>query len=83
MYHTEFNPPSEPDRCDECGGMLYQRPDDQPDTVRNRLLVYYKQTAPLMGYYFAHGILAEVDGEQVVEAVQADLVAAVSDSGHS
>jgi adenylate kinase len=83
MYHTELSPPSEPARCDECGGLLYQRPDDQPETVRNRLLVYYKQTAPLMGYYFAHGVLAEVDGEQGVEAVQADLLAVVSDNGHS
>jgi adenylate kinase len=82
MYHTLFNPPREPGRCDECGGPLYQRPDDQPHTVRNRLLVYYKQTAPLVGYYFAHGILMEIDGEQGIEAVQADLMAAVRGDDH-
>ena len=77
VYHTIFNPPREPGRCDQCGGPLYQREDDRPDTVRNRLLVYYKQTAPLVGYYFAHGLLVEINGEQDVGAVQADLLAAI------
>ncbi|MCX7668773.1 MAG: adenylate kinase, partial [Anaerolineae bacterium] len=57
MYHLEFNPPADPTRCDKCGGELYRRADDDPETVRNRLFVYYKQTAPLVGYYFAHGVL--------------------------
>lgn len=83
MYHVEFRPPSATDRCDACGGELYQRPDDQPDTVRHRLLVYYRQTAPLMGFYFAHGVLTEIDGEQNVESVQSDLLAAVGDDGHT
>lgn len=83
VYHTLFHPPREPGRCDRCGGPLYQRPDDQPDTVCNRLLVYYKQTAPLVGYYFARGILVEIDGEQGIEAVQADLLAAVRDFGEA
>jgi adenylate kinase len=51
--------------------------------VRSRLLVYYEQTAPLVGYYFAHGVLVEIDGEQEVVAVQEDLLAAVRDDGHS
>ena len=84
MYHLQFNPPAKSGVCDECGGQLYQRSDDQPDTVRNRLLVYYKQTSPLVGYYFASrpggmdggGILVEIDGEQEIEAVQADLLTA-------
>ena len=54
MYHVEFNPPKVEGVCDKCGGQLYQRSDDDPETVRNRLFVYYKQTAPLVGYYFAH-----------------------------
>jgi len=77
VYHTIFNPPRKPGRCDQCGGPLYQREDDRPDTVRNRLLVYYKQTAPLVGYYFAHGLLVEINGEQDVGAVQVDLLAAI------
>jgi adenylate kinase len=87
VYHMRFNPPSKPGACDKCGGPLYQRADDQPDTIRNRLLVYYKQTSPLAGYYFAPrpgalrkaGILVRVDGEQDIDAVHADLVAAVTD----
>lgn len=76
MYHLEFNPPAVAGICDKCGGELYRRADDEPDTVRNRLLVYYKQTAPLVGYYFAHAILKVLDGDRPIEVVQADLLAA-------
>lgn len=74
-YHIQFNPPQEPGHCDRCGGPLYQRADDRPEAVRNRLFVYYKQTAPLIGYYFAQDVLTEIDGEQGIEAMQADLLA--------
>ncbi len=77
MYHVEFNPPKVEGVCDACGGQLYQRDDDAPETVRNRLFVYYKQTAPLVGYYFAHSVLVTVDGEQPMDKVQADLLAAI------
>jgi adenylate kinase len=77
MYHLEFNPPQTAGRCDKCGGELYRRADDEPDTVRNRLFVYYKQTAPLVGYYFAHGILLPLDGDREIAAVQTDLLAAL------
>jgi adenylate kinase len=83
MYHVEFRPPATKGCCDVCGGSLYQRSDDQPGTVRHRLLVYYKQTAPLVGYYFAHSVLTEINGEQDMESVQSDLLAAVRDDGHS
>ena len=74
-YHIDYNPPKEEGVCDVDGGELYQRDDDMPDTVRNRLYVYYQQTAPLVGYYFAKSLLAEVDGSQSIEDVQADLMA--------
>jgi adenylate kinase len=77
MYHVQFNPPKVEGVCDRCGGQLYQRSDDAADTVRNRLFVYYKQTAPLVGYYFAHRVLVTIDGGQPMERVQADLLAAV------
>jgi len=77
MYHIRFSPPAVEGKCDKCGGELYRRSDDEPDTVRNRLFVFYKQTAPLEGYYFAHGVLVRIDGDRPVEAVQADLLAAV------
>jgi adenylate kinase len=83
VYNLVFNPPSAESACDACGGKLYQRDDDNPETVRNRLFTYYKETSPLIGYYFAKGLLAEVDGEQEIEAVQADLRAVVEAAGKS
>ena len=74
VYHVTFNPPRG-ENCDSCGGELYQRDDDKPETVQNRLYVYYKQTSPLIGYYFAHGLLVEVDGEKSIEATQEHLLA--------
>jgi adenylate kinase len=81
VYNLVFNPPSVEGVCDDCGGELYQRDDDNPETVRNRLFTYYKETSPLIGYYFAKDLLAEVDGEQTIEAVQADLRAVVEATG--
>jgi adenylate kinase len=77
VYHLDFNPPLIHGVCDKDGGELYQRDDDQETTVRNRLFVYYKQTAPLVGYFYAKGLLAEVNGSQSIEAVQAELLALV------
>ncbi len=74
VYHVDFSPPKVEDVCDLDGGELYHRDDDMPETVKNRLYVYYKQTSPLIGYYFAKGLLVEIDGMQAPEAVQAALV---------
>jgi adenylate kinase len=76
-YHLMFKPSSAEGVCDVCGGELYQRDDDSPDTVRFRLYTYYKETGPLIGYYYAKDLLVEVDGEQAIAEVQADLRAAV------
>lgn len=81
VYHIEFNPPRVPNVCDIDGGELCQRADDKPDTVHNRLYVYYKQTSPLVGYYFAKGLLAELDGSRSQEEVQAALLAAMAARG--
>ena len=77
-YHLRYNKPKVENKCDACGGELYQREDDHEDVVRNRLFVYYKQTAPLIGYYFAKGVLREVDGARPIAEIFADLQAAVS-----
>jgi len=77
MYHVEFNPPKAEGVCDKCGGELYRRADDEPETVKNRLFVYYKQTAPLVGYYFAHGVLVSLNGDRPIEEVQADLLVGI------
>jgi len=77
VYNTMTNPPRLAGRCDKDSAELYQREDDKPETVRRRLQVYHKQTKPLIDYYRSKGILREVNGEQSIEKVQADLVKAV------
>ncbi|RLD00564.1 MAG: adenylate kinase [Chloroflexi bacterium] len=68
-YHVRFNPPKQPGVCDNDGGELYQRDDDQPETVRQRLKVYWEQTSPLIDYYRRQGVLVEVNGDQSIDAV--------------
>ncbi len=77
-YHTLFNPPRRAGVCDKDSGELYQRDDDKPETVRNRLKVYWQQTSPLIDYYRRRGVLVEVNGDQAIEAVEADLKVAVA-----
>lgn len=55
--------------CDKCGGKLYTRDDDKPETVRNRLAVYEKQTKPLIDYYERKGLLKVVDGDREIDKV--------------
>lgn len=59
--------------CPKCGGELYQRDDDNEATVRNRLDVYARSTAPLIDYYAAKGLLHEIDGDRPVDVVFADV----------
>jgi adenylate kinase len=77
VYHERFQPPRQAGRCDQCGGELYQRDDDKPETVRRRLEVYAQQTAPLVDYYRATGKLVEIDGDKSVEEVAGNLLAVV------
>lgn len=78
VYHVEFNPPRKNGVCDNDGGELYLRNDDKPETVRNRLYVYYKQTSPLIGYYYAQRLLVELDGTRAIETVQQELLSLVA-----
>ena len=80
-YHVEFMPPKQADRCDACGGELYQRPDDKPETIRQRLEVYEKSTAELVDFYRGQGVLREVDGSGTPEEVGRGLAAAVGGQG--
>lgn len=68
-YHLVFNPPKTEGICDFDGGKLYQREDDNPETVQNRLEVNTKQTAPLLDFYKDLGVLATVDGSKDIEEV--------------
>ena len=77
-FHKIFNP-FQTCPYDKCQGEhLYQRDDDKPETVRSRLTVYWKQTSPLIDYYRDKGVLVEVNGDQPMEAVEADLRAAIA-----
>ncbi len=59
-YNVEAVPPKVEGVCDHCGGKLIQRKDDTPETVRERLKVYHKETAPLIGFYEERGLLQRV-----------------------
>ena len=77
VYHELFNPPQQAGICDIDGSPLYQRDDDTEETQKRRIEVYFEQTAPLLVYYLEKGLLVEIDGEQPIEQVQSDLVAAI------
>lgn len=62
-YNITSSPPKVWGKCDKCGGKLYQRPDDTPESIKNRLKVYLAETTPLIDYYTKSGKLIEVDGE--------------------
>ena len=76
-YHVKFNPPKG-DKCDECGGELYQRADDTETTMKTRLESYEKSTRPLMDYYKSSGLYVEVDGTQTISAVETAIARALS-----
>lgn len=81
IYHEEFNPPKKPGVCDVDGSELYQREDDKRETVQRRIHVYFEQTAPLIEHYRKQGVLVEINGNQAIEAVTADLLSALPKGG--
>jgi len=79
VYHERNQPPRSPGVCDQCGGELYQRDDDRPEVARQRLDVYFQNTAPLIDYYRERRRLVEVEGQQDIDSVGRDLLAAIKD----
>ena len=69
-YHLVSAPPRRPGVCDRCGGELYQRLDDSEETVRRRLEVYSRQTAPLLDYYRQRNLLTTVAGEGPIDSIR-------------
>ena len=69
IWHVDFDPPEVPGICDLDGGQLYQRDDDQADTISNRLAVYAQQTAPLVNHYASRGVLIGLDATGPVDDV--------------
>ena len=76
-YHVISNPPKHDHVCDVDGGELYQRDDDNIEVARKRLQVYFEQTQPVVDFYRARGVLAQINGEQSIESVCEDLVRAI------
>ena len=72
-YHLIFNPPAKEGVCDKCGGELYQRADDNAETVQNRLDVNIKQQEPLLTFYEIKGYLRTIDGQQDINKVFTDI----------
>ncbi len=79
VCHMLHDPPKRSGVCDVCGGELYQRQDDAPETQKRRIEVYLAQTSPLVEYYRGRGVLKEINGDRTIDAVQADLRAAVEE----
>ena len=77
-YHVKFNPTKSDGVCDNCGGELYQRKDDNEETMKNRLSVYEASTKPLIDYYAKAGIYTEIDGRRPIEKVTEELVSVLS-----
>ncbi len=72
-YHLRNIPPQVAGRCDRCQAELVERPDDRPETVRHRLRVYEKETAPLLGFYRERELLEEVPGDLDVTELEVEL----------
>jgi adenylate kinase len=77
IYHQDFNPPKQAGVCDIDGSELYQRVDDQAETVTHRIEVYLEQTQPLIEHYRRQGLLSEVDGQQPMDVVSDQLIQAL------
>jgi adenylate kinase len=73
-YHKVFNPTKVEGTCDRCGGHdFYQREDDKPETVKNRLAINVKSSEPILAYYKEKGLLQSIDGNREIDAVFADV----------
>ena len=79
IYHLVYIKPKKDNACDKCGSELYQRADDKPKAVKERLKVYMKETEPLVDYYNEKGIIANVDGSGTPEKEFELVLKAVSD----
>ncbi len=80
-YHVSFNPPAVEGKCDACGGELYQRSDDNEESVRTRLKAYEEKTQPLIDYYSSKGCLLNINGDQEIASVLADILNKLNKAG--
>lgn len=75
-YHITLRPPKVANVCDACGATLFHRADDYEETIRDRLVVYHRNTEPLIAYYRQVGLLHQIKGEGNVEDIYAQIVQA-------
>ncbi len=78
-FHVAFKTPQQEGVCDACGGELYQRDDDNEQTIRDRLRVYNEQTAPLIEYYRERGLLQNVEGQGSIDEIFEKVCAAIEE----
>jgi adenylate kinase len=76
-YHIISSPPKAPEKCDKCGGELYQRSDDREETVKARLGVFFAQTVPILDYYKKQGKLISVNGNLGIQGVAREIISAL------
>ena len=76
-YHIISSPPKAPEKCDKCGGELYQRSDDREGTVKDRLGVFFAQTVPILDYYKKQGKLISVNGNLGIQGVAREITSAL------
>ena len=74
IFHLQFVPPAVDAVCDKCGGELYQREDDMPEAIKERLAIYRAETMPIVGFYEDLGVLVKVDGSATPDKVAAEIV---------
>ena len=79
-YHEVASPPKVRGKCDDCGGDLYQRSDDVPETIEERLKVFFAQTSPLIDYFTKAGKLLEVNGEGDMDEIKQRILNAIGKS---
>lgn len=76
-YHIISSPPKAPEKCDKCGGELYQRSDDREGTVKDRLGVFFAQTVPILDYYREQSKLISVNGNLGIQGVAREIISAL------
>ncbi|MBN1869918.1 MAG: adenylate kinase [Candidatus Omnitrophica bacterium] len=81
IFHVKNNPPKKEGICNRCGGEIYQRPDDNEETIKTRMSVYLKNTKPVIDYYEAQGKLKKVDADRNSQEVQESLMKIVHSIG--
>ncbi|MBF0252980.1 MAG: nucleoside monophosphate kinase, partial [Candidatus Omnitrophica bacterium] len=82
IYHVENMPSKIDGVCDSCQGLVYQRDDDMPDTIKNRIKIFYDSTSELIDFYRNKGILKELDGGKDKEELFVELKSFFSEKGY-